>query len=40
MTPTEQRDAWIARQLATSRPLTQEQQRVLRRVLLTGRRTA
>jgi hypothetical protein len=34
MTSTEARDAWIARELAKAGPLTQEQQKELRRLLL------
>lgn len=40
MTPAEQTADWIAKQLATSRPFTQSQQQILRRLLLPQRRSA
>ena len=40
MTADEREAAWIARQLATARPFTQEQQQALRRLLTPARKTA
>lgn len=40
MTATEREAAWIARHLANTRPLTQQQQQTLRRLLTPVRRAA
>ena len=40
MTPADREAAWINRQLATARPLTQQQQQALRRLLTPARKSA